>query len=160
MNGYKQVFDIILLIAALLTAIVTIFKHINELAKKVKSLWDLGLRSILQHGLVYATLIVPLIYIPWSILYQAAENANRLREPAVFLSLWAWISAPISIYALVWGIWIYPKLKAWTSKRHKNLKPIKPSPADGTLSKKESRDEPSPNTDDIGITDTIKAVEE
>jgi hypothetical protein len=58
-----------------------------------------------------ASQVIPNGVIIWRFQYLAAENAARLTEPGVFLSLVGQEFALVLVYNSVWGIWLYPWLK-------------------------------------------------
>jgi len=76
----------------------------------------------------------------WFFMYLAAENSNRIKESAVFLSLIAQSTAIISLYVFAWGAWLYPKLKPWFRNQvHSALK----ASQDQTQQKVEDKQEQS-----------------
>jgi hypothetical protein len=71
------------------------------------------LRPLIVCVLFLATVIVPSGSIVWFFMYVAAENSNRINESIIFLSLVAQLSAAVSLYTFLWGMWLYPSLKPW-----------------------------------------------
>ena len=97
---------------------------INELLQKVgvflvavsaalSALWQLvkSLKPAINFLAFLGTQILPNGFIVWFWLYHSALNANRLTEPAVFLSLVGEELVLLVIYNLFWGIWLYPRIK-------------------------------------------------
>jgi hypothetical protein len=63
--------------------------------------------------ILLATVVIPDGLMVWLTMYMSAQNVDRVREPAVFLSLTFQLTAALSIYTVLWGIWLYPKLRPW-----------------------------------------------
>ncbi len=97
---------------------------INDLLKKIGEILVGGSTVLGALGIIFkklmpaikilvflATQIIPNGIIVWAWLYVAADYADRLTEPGVFLSLVGQEVTLIVSYNLIWGIWLYPKLK-------------------------------------------------
>jgi len=84
---------------------------INVSAEDLKSVWNRILKPSFKLLVFLGTLVVPNGVIVWLFLYRAAENPNRLAEPPVFLSLIAQATIVISLYTVIWGMWLYPRLR-------------------------------------------------
>ena len=99
-------------IALILTAILTLFGKLGETWNKIlKPLWYKILKPSIKLLAFLGTQIIPNGIIVWILLYSAAGNSIRLAEPQVFLSLITQATVAVSLYAIVWGIWLCPWLR-------------------------------------------------
>jgi hypothetical protein len=63
------------------------------------------------------TQIIPNGLIVWYLLYLSAINTHRITKPNILLLLVLQATAAIVIYNLIWGIWLYPKIKKLLPKK-------------------------------------------
>ena len=126
----------ILVVVALLTAILQLIKKIEEVWKK--------LRPSIKYLVLVATQIIPTGTVIWYFMYWAAQNPSRLTEPVVFLLLIAESTILVSLYALFWGVWLYPKLQSFVRQERNAQRPSdinQPSVDSKRESNTESQDE-------------------
>lgn len=119
----------------ILLIIIAILGYIAALLKKRKLL-----KSLMACVLFLATVIIPAGSIVWFFMYLVAENSNRINESAVFLSLVAQLTAAVSLYAFLWGMWLYPKFKPWFRDQARS---ILKSPEEGQAQEDEGKQKPS-----------------
>jgi len=99
-------------VAGAITGILAVFGKLTEVWNTiVKPFWSKVLKPCVKILIFMGTQVVPNGIIVWTVLYRAAENSNRLTEPSVFLSLIAQATIFISLYAIVWGMWLFPWLQ-------------------------------------------------
>ncbi len=112
MDTLKTIRDIIEILAAIVAGVTTTW----ALLKRERVLLALIVASL--------TIIIPQGFLIWSLVHLAAENSDRLAEPAIFLRLIGWYTAFVSLYTLVWtycwGRWVYPRLRPWHEKQHQS----------------------------------------
>lgn len=116
----KKIGEFFVVISAALVALGNFFKRLTPAIKLLALL---------------ASQVIPNGAIIWRFLYLAAENAARLTEPNIFLSMVGQELALILIYNLIWGIWLYPRLKKTWFTHKKETEPksepgAEPTPAD------------------------------
>ncbi len=98
-------------IAKAIVAIGAIFAAVSAFSKKyLKPFWTAILKPFLKLFVASITLIVPMGYIIWLLLYWIVRNRNIFTESIVLVQLVMLPTVFISLYALLWGIVIYPKL--------------------------------------------------
>jgi len=72
------------------------------------------LLKLLAKFLIYGlSLIIPNIGMIWLFFYQTGISPNRLSETEFFWAIVAQPTLGVSIYAYIWGKWIYPKLQSF-----------------------------------------------
>ena len=114
----EQIAKVLGAIIAILTAVLTLSGKLAEARDKLfKPFWDKAGRRMFAVATVPASVIVPDGFLAWLFLYVAAENADRIREPAAFLSLTLEMVVVVSGYTLVWGMWLYPRLRPWVKRQ-------------------------------------------
>jgi membrane protein implicated in regulation of membrane protease activity len=105
-------------VAALLGAITVFWDKLKEVWKKhLKPPWNRLLKPLAVLVICSATIVIPVGSVVWLFLYLAAENAARITESAVFLSLVGQSTALISLYVLAWTLLLYPRLKHWLANQ-------------------------------------------
>ena len=127
--------------AEILLVIVAILTSIAALLKKLEVLKSLIVR-VLFCILFLATAVIPTGSIVWFFMYLAAENSNRIRESVVFLSLIAQLTAAVSLYVFLWGMWLYPRLKPWFRNQ---VRSILKSSEKGQAQAQEGKDKQEPS---------------
>ena len=110
-------------IKAVLTAILAVLTTIAAILQLLK--------PALLIVLLAATVVVPNGGIIWFLMYKAAQNSDRIGEPAVFLSLVAQSTIVISIYTVVWGTLLYPKYPSQLRPYFMKQSQTTPQPSDG-----------------------------
>lgn len=130
--------SIIVYITLLITTFNGLLKALGELEKEVKRI-PKQLKTLTKFLAYSLTLVVPNIGIIWYFFYLAGFSVDRLSEARFF---WAMVAQPtigVSVYAYIWGRWLYPRLQrilnGSTSEKnigkervghHKNNLPKKP----------------------------------
>ncbi len=133
LNTLRNIRDLILVLVALITAILALRKVAPEF-------WELVIKPGLKLLGFAAVLVIPYVILIWIFLSQAARNSDRLWQAPVFLSLVAYMTVPIVLYGVIWGVWIYPGSKAWLpGRKHAEKQPAhKPHPPASAKNKKEA----------------------
>jgi hypothetical protein len=97
---------ILLAVTGLLQAITAVSKAAREAGGELaKPVWRRMAELLL-------TVVAPIGLMVWSVLYVAGANSQSLSEPSIFYLLVFGLTLAVSIYALVWRLWIYP---SWLS---------------------------------------------
>lgn len=116
MDNMDKINDLIKKIGELIIAVSSVFVALGALVKRIL--------PVVKLLAFLATQLIPNGVIVWAYLYIAANHADRLTEPNVFLSLAGQEFAIIVIYNFIWGIWLYPALKRWLFKEKSEEKPV------------------------------------
>ena len=98
-------------IAAVVGAVTALIIAILALHKNVIEFWNKILLPLAKFLAFLGILVIPIGVIVWFFFDLAARNSNRLEEHIVFLALIAQVTVAVSVYALFWGIWVYPRLR-------------------------------------------------
>lgn len=116
----QEMLSILTTIAAILTSITAILVGILALFGKLTEVWNTILKPLWNRVLkpftklvaFLTSLIIPNGLIIWFFLDLAVKNQNRLGERMVILVLIAQSTTTISLYTLLWGMWLYPLLRS------------------------------------------------
>jgi hypothetical protein len=99
--------SVIAFLTVYITAITNLLKAIEELMKIVPNV----LKPLAKFLFYSITLVAPNIGIIWLFFYLAGSSPERFSEARFF---WAMVAQPtlgVSIYAYIWGRWLYPQLQ-------------------------------------------------
>ena len=103
------------------TALNQLFKAIDDLAEQVDKMKQLPkLLKLLIKFLTYSlTLLIPNVGIIWLFFYLAGLHPEMISEARFFLAIVTEPTIGVSIYAYIWGSWIYPKLqRVFNNEKH------------------------------------------
>lgn len=118
--------DIIVILTAVTAVIAGILKLFGKLTEAwntiLKPVWNMILKPLLKLLIFLGTVVVPTGIILWLFMELAAKNHSRLGEQLVFLSLVSQPTVLISLYALFWGMWLYPRLRPLFGKQDRVAK--------------------------------------
>jgi hypothetical protein len=112
----------LVLFTGLLLNIVKLFEEspvIMTILRKLPYLLKLLVR-FLVYGL---SLIIPIFGVIWYYFYQAGISPDRLSDTKFFSAVVVLPTIGVSIYAYIWGRWIYPKLQKFPSESNSSQEP-------------------------------------
>ena len=116
---------IIAAIIAVLGGLLALFGKLGEVWERIlRPTWNKLQKPILIFLIVLATVGIPDGFMVWLVMYVVAQNADRIRDPTVFLSLTFQLTVILSLYTVFWGLWLYPRLKPWLTSHTRNVREV------------------------------------
>ena len=85
----------------------------------LKPAWNGPLKPLAKLTVATASLAVPIGFVIgfWTFklanYYYESGSVDYVPDAVVFWKLLAWQTTLVSIYSLLWTIWLYPKIRAW-----------------------------------------------